>query len=753
MSTAIDRLASAVAGRYTVREEIGRGGMAVVYLAEDLKHRRKVALKVLRPELAADIGPDRFLREIELAAALTHPHILPLHDSGEADGVLYYVMPYVEGESLRSRLNREKQLPVDEALQIAREVADALDYAHSQGVVHRDIKPENILLSRGHALVVDFGIGKALHAAGAEQLTQTGVSIGTPAYMSPEQAAGQQDLDGRSDLYALGCVLYEMLAGEPLFSGPTAQAIIAKHMSESVTSVLSRRSTVPANVDDALGRVLAKAPADRFTTGARFAEALAAPAASAGRHPAPEPSPVSGAPEKSIAVLPFANISADPENEYFSDGITEEIINALAQLPGLHVAARTSAFSFKGENIDLRTVGEKLNVSTVLEGSVRKAGNRVRITAQLINAVDGYHLWSERYDRELDDIFAIQDEIASTIADHLKVTLAGGSDQALVKPPTDNLEAYELYLKGRFHLYQRVGVSFQNALECLERAVALDPDYAQAHAGMAETYATLGFYGLRRPNEVMPNAKEEAMRALALDDNLGVAHHALAMVKLLHEWDWAGATRELKRALELDPGNAVIRSQYAFFILQGLEGRHEQAIAEGRLALESDPLYPKAVVSLIMTVAGEHEEGIRLAQAAASNEPNSFMAYRCLGLACSWQGKHEEAAAALERAVELSGRHQWPVGELLAEYAAQGRWSEAKALMNELREWSEREYVYVQLAVGETLLGNMDAAFEALELAYAERDPTLVLAKHWPGFDPLRGDPRWDELLQRMDLK
>jgi serine/threonine-protein kinase len=720
-----------------------------------LKHHRQVAVKVLRPELAAVVGPERFLREIEIAANLNHPHILPLFDSGEADEFLYYVMPYVEGESLRSRLNREKQLPVDDALQIAREVADALDYAHSQDVVHRDIKPENILLSRGHALVVDFGIGKALHAAGADQLTQTGVSIGTPAYMSPEQAAGQQGLDGRSDLYALGCVLYEMLAGEPLFSGPTAQAIIAKHISESVTSVLSRRSTVPAKVDDALRRVLAKIPADRFTTGARFAEALVAPAAGSSSRPTSKPSPISGAAEKSIAVLPFVNISADSENEYFSDGITEEIINALAQLPGLHVAARTSAFSFKGENIDLRIVGEKLNVATVLEGSVRKAGNRVRITAQLIDAADGYHLWSERYDRELDDIFAIQDEIASTIADHLKVTLAGGSDQALVKPPTDNLEAYELYLKGRFHLYQRVGASFRHAIECLERAVALDPDYAQAHAGMAETYATLGFYGLRRPNEVMPKAKEEAMRALALDDNLGVAHHALALVKLLHEWDWAGATREFQRALELDPGNAVIRSQYALFIRQGLEGQHEQAIAEGRLALESDPLsaYPKAVVSLIMTVAGEHEEGIRLAQAAASNEPNSFMAYRGLGLACSWQGKHEEAAAALERAVELSDRHQWPVGELLAEYAAQGRWSEAKVLLDELRERSEREYVYVFLATGEALLGDMDTAFEALELAYAERDPTLVLAKYWPGFDLLRGDPRWDELLRRMELK
>jgi len=336
----------------------------------------------------------------------------------------------------------------------------------------------------------------------------------------------------------------------------------------------------------------------------------------------------------------------------------------------------------------------------------------------------------------------------------LKVTLAGVGDTTPVKQPTDNLEAYELYLQGRFHLYQRVGGSFQNSIECFERAVALDPAYAQPHAGMAESYAMLGLYGIRRPSEVMPKAKEEALRALALDETLG-AHQALAWVKLLHEWDWAGAKLEFQRALELDSGNAAMRSQYAFFILQMLEGRHEQAIEEGRLALESDPLsaYPKGVVSLIMTAAGEYEEAIRLAKTAASTEPNSFMAHRCLGLALSWQGKHEGATAALERALEVSGRHQWAVGELLQEYAAQGRWDEANLLKEELRERSEREYVQpAWSAVVEGMVGNMDAAFEALEVAYAERDPILVCAKYWPGFDSLRDDPRWDEFLRKMGL-
>jgi len=391
--------------------------MGIVYLAQDQKHHRQVAIKVLKSDVAAALGRERFLREIETAAGLSHPHILPLHDSGDADGLLYYVIPYVDGESLRERLDRDRQLTLDDALQIAREVADALGYAHSHNILHRDIKPANILLSAGHALVTDFGIARTITATGGGQLTEVGTPLGTPAYMSPEQVDGSQYIDGRADIYSLGCVLFEMLVGEPPFRGSTLTAIIANRLSSSTPSPRATRALVPEAIDAAVRKAMASLPADRFSKAAQFAEALGTAGASG-------PSPAA-APDRSIAVLPFTNQSSDPETEYFSDGIAEEIINALAQLPGLQVAARTSSFAFKGKGADIAEVGAKLKVATVLDGSVRKAGNRVRITAQLVSVSDGYHLWSERYDSELDDVFAIQDHIARAIAQRFEVMLAG----------------------------------------------------------------------------------------------------------------------------------------------------------------------------------------------------------------------------------------------------------------------------------------------------------------------------------------
>ncbi len=477
--------------------------MATVYLARDRKHGRPVAIKVLRGEIATALGPERFLREIEIAARLTHPHILPLHDSGQVDGFLYYVMPFVEGESLRGRLEREQQLPLEDALQITREVADALSFAHSRDVVHRDIKPENILFQAGHAVVSDFGIARAITAAASGTRTEAGIPIGTPGYMSPEQAAAELHLDGRSDVYSLGCVLYEMLAGGPPFTGPTPQAVLARHSLDPVPALRTVRQAVPLAVEQAVMKALEKMPADRFTTATEFADALRTPPA--GR-PAPAP-----AAAKSIAVLPFANLSPDPENEYFSDGITEEIINALGHLPGLHVAARTSSFAFKGKSTGIGEVGARLRVATVLEGSVRRAGSRVRITAQLVNVADGYHLWSERYDRELDDIFAIQDAIARTIAHRLELALAGPAGDLLVTPPTESLAAYQLYLKGRYFWNQR-GAGLAKALDCFQQALLLDERFALAHAGVADAYTQLAFYGFRPPREVMPRAKAAAQR-------------------------------------------------------------------------------------------------------------------------------------------------------------------------------------------------------------------------------------------------
>src|SRR6266480_3412157 len=372
--------------------------MATVFLAVDLKHQRSVAIKVLHPELATSLGVERFLREITTAAGLNHPHILALYDSGQAEDLLYYVMPYIEGETLRGRLQREGQLSIADTIRITSEIAEALGYAHGRGVVHRDIKPENIMFSAGRALVADFGIARALTVATLEPLTAAGAIVGTPAYMSPEQATGSGQLDGRSDIYSLACVVYEMLTGSVPFMGLTAQAVMARHSVDIAPPIRSVRPTVT----DALERAVLTA----LATAAQFAAALTAR----------EEATTASEGGESIAVLPFANLSGDPEFEYFSEGIAEEIINALTQLPGLHVAARTSSFAFRGPAIDLTEVGAKLKVATVLEGSVRKAGNRLRIGAQLVKVGDGYHLWSERYDREMPDVFAIQDEISKAIA-------------------------------------------------------------------------------------------------------------------------------------------------------------------------------------------------------------------------------------------------------------------------------------------------------------------------------------------------
>ena len=437
-----ERLRVALSDGYRLDRELGRGGMATVYLAEDLKHARRVAIKVLRPELIIS-GEEaaRFLREIRIAAHLSHPQIVPVHDSGERDGFLYFVMPYIGGESLRQRLVREGRLPVDEALGIARSVAAALDYAHRQNVVHRDIKPENILLHEGQAVVADFGIARAITVAAADDVTARGLAVGTPAYMSPEQAAAERELDGRSDLYSLACVVYEMLTGEPPFAGLNAQATLSRHLVATPPPLRSRRPVVPESVERAVLRALAKSPAERFGTTSEFATALtdtgAAPAARRGN-------------ERPVAVLPFVNASPDPDNEYLSDGITDELINALGNIPGLRVASRTSVFALKGRREDVRVLGSEVGASVILEGTVRRSDARVRITTQLTDVADGRLLWSERYDRRMDDIFELQDEIARTIVETLRATFLGDFRDPVARRYTDNLRAWQLYLKGRF---------------------------------------------------------------------------------------------------------------------------------------------------------------------------------------------------------------------------------------------------------------------------------------------------------------
>jgi serine/threonine-protein kinase len=507
--------------------------MATVYLAQDCKHDRVVALKVLHSDLAASLGPERFLREIKLAARLNHPHILPLFDSGQADSFLFYVMPYVEGESLRERLDREKQLPVDEAVHHAKSIASALDYAHRQKIVHRDIKPENVMIYEGEAMVMDFGIAKAVSSAANDTITQSGMMVGTPAYVSPEQAAGEQNLDGQSDQYSLACVLYEMLAGERPFNGANAAAVMTKRFTETAKPLRAVRGAVPDHVERAVVKAMATQATDRFATTALFAQALGSEILATPSDTATIPQAVVST-AKSIAVLPFANMSNDAENEYFTDGMAEELINALSKIQSLRVASRTSSFAFKGKNEDIGDIGRKLKVSTVLEGSVRKAGNKLRIAAQLINVADGYQLWSERFDRDMEDVFAIQDEISAAIFDALRVILSEGEKKAIERDRPVNLQAYEYYLRGRQFIHQWSRSGLEYARQMFRRAIEIDPDYALAHAGLADSCSLLYMNcDAREQNLTQGNAASR--RALELGPDLAEAHlssglaHSLSM--------------------------------------------------------------------------------------------------------------------------------------------------------------------------------------------------------------------------------
>jgi serine/threonine-protein kinase len=748
----LDRLASALAGRYRIERTLGRGGMATVFLAEDLKHHRRVALKVLDPEVGAAIGPERFLREIETVARLTHPHILPLFDSGAADGLLFYAMPYVEGESLRDRLTRERQLPVDDALRIAREVADALDYAHRREVVHRDIKPENILLEEQHAMVADFGVARAIAAAGGEKLTTPGLVIGTPAYMSPEQVGGSSSLDGRSDEYSLGCVLYEMLAGQPPFTGPTAESLAHQHLNLAPRPITELRPAAPPAVDRALIRALAKTPADRFRTAAEFAAALAA-GGEGGEMPAPV---VAGA--ASIAVLPFLNMSGDPENEYFSDGLTEDIIDALAQVPGLKVTARTSSFSFRGKEADVREIGARLNVEHLLEGSVRRAGNRIRVTAQLVKASDGYHLWSQRFDREMTDVFAIQDEISQAIVEKLRVRLAG--DRRLVKRYTENLAAYDLCLKARYHLLKMTREGREAGRKYCEQAIALDPNYALAYVVLAESNFWSAFWGSTDPREAFARAKSAALEALRLDDTIADAHSALGTVLGSGEFDWHGAEREFCRALELSPSSAVVRYDYAWcyamWFLYPL-GRVEQALTEMRRALELDPLDPfyNSLLGHLLHATRRVEAAIVQLKHAIDLDPTFFFPYWFLSIVYVLNGRLDEALAAAEKANELSGADALTMGALGSICGRAGRTAEARQVLEELT--ARRRLTYVPasaLAFLHAGLGDQDEARKWIARGIEERDPIVVTAlKSAPTYDVTRSHAAYPALLRKMNLE
>jgi serine/threonine-protein kinase len=736
----IQRLQAALADRYVIERELGRGGAATVYLADDLKHDRKVALKVLRPELAAALGPGRFAREVAIAARLSHPNILALHDSGEAGGFLFYVMPHVQGESLRHRLRREAQLPIEEAIRVTRQVASALAHAHAQQVIHRDIKPENILLYEGVAMVADFGIALTVNSSPSDRLTETGFLIGTPEYMSPEQAAGERALDARSDVYSLACVLHEMLAGAPPFTGPSTAAVIARHMIDPVPAVRRLRGDAPAALEAALAKALAKAPEERFPSAAAFAAALVAPVAAKGAAP-------------SVAVLPFRNLSPDPENEYFADGITEDVIAHLSKIRALKVISRTSVMRFKNQEQSLREIGALLEATTILEGSVRRAGDRVRIVAQLIDVATDQHLWAETYDRQLTDIFAIQTDVALQIAAALKAELDPNEQTRIRRAPTSDLGAYQLYLQGRHCLLRDTEEEILKAINYFEQAITRDPAYALAYVGIARAYGELGRVGAGavNPDVAYRKARVAVAKALELDAGLGEAHSMLGFLRFMSDFDWIGAEQEFKRALELDPGSADTCDLYAQ-LCSALE-RYDETLSLQERARELDPLSQRTDITTTLLRCGRYEEALRAAEGGVEFDPHFARSQATLGWACLKLGMNERGVAALRKAVALAPEGTLFQAQLGQALASAGNVAEARSILQQLEELSWNRYVSpVHLAYVQTGLGELDAAIDSLEQAFEQRAGGMYGIKGSFLFLPLRGHPRFTALLKRMNL-
>jgi serine/threonine-protein kinase len=758
--------------------------MATVYLANDLRHDRSVALKVLRPELSQALGTDRFLREIRLCARLQHPHILGIHDSGDSGGQLWFTMPFVEGETLRSRLTREKQLPLGDAIRITREVADALAYAHQHGVIHRDIKPENILLSGNHALVADFGIARALSGGADERLTETGITLGTPHYMSPEQAAGERELDARTDVYSLGSVLYEMLAGEPPFTGPSPQAVLAKRLSEPAPHVRTTRE-VPVAIDRAISRALARAPVDRFATATEFADALrvgqaegAPPTipvirtghryqrlsigvlvaglllAVAGYLAMGRARPETAAPTASAAVLPFVDLSPQKDQEYFSDGLTEELITSLSQVPGLRVAARTSSFQFKGRSPDVHEVGRKLDVGAVLEGSVRKSGNRLRISTQLISVKDGYQLWSDSYDRDLADVFAVQEDIARSIVAALRVRLAPRPDSALATRPTGDLQAYDLYLKGRFAWNQRTGPALREAVRYLEQAVARDSTFPRAWAGLADAYILVVPYGGGGSlADTWRKAQAAAHKALALDSTSAEAHTSLGYGNMIYAWDWPAAEESFRRAIAADPNYPTGHHWYGDFLAG--RGRLDESLREMRRAHELDPLSRQIGVEFgwVYYLMRRNEAAAEQIRRTLALDQNYAQAHFRLGLVQIQQHQYTEAIASLRHALELGGFYPHVSAGLAFAYAMSGDRAAAMRVVKELRRRSATEFVPpFAIAVAYGGLGDATRGMEWLNRGIDQRDIFIPENFFDPLLDPLRRDPRFARVRTRMGL-
>jgi serine/threonine-protein kinase len=745
------------AGRYEIIEELGKGGMGKVYRVLDKKLNEDVALKFIRVDIGSDKKTlERFSNELKIARKIVHKNVGRMYHLSEEKGTYYVTMEYVPGEDLRSMIRMSRQMAVGTAIYVAKQICDGLAEAHKMGIFHRDLKPGNIMIDKeGNARIMDFGIACSVQTKG---ITGTGIIIGTPDYMSPEQAEAK-DVDGRSDIYSLGVILYEMVTGRLPFEGKTPLSIIMQHKAERPKDPRELNAQVPQSLSRVILKCLEKEPAWRYQTAEELKQELGeieSAVTSIGPvfgPPQPQPEKITSEKRYYIAVLPFADFSPQRDQEYFCDGLAEEIINALTKIKELKVVARTSVFSFKGKDIDVRELGRQLGVATVLEGSVRKAADRIRVTAELVDVADGYHLWSERYDRNIEDIFAIQDEITLAIVDSLKINLIGEEKNLLVKHHTQDAEAFNLYLQGRHFWFQRTIDGIQKGMQCFRKAIEKDPNYALAYSGIADCYSNLGFYFLA-PQEAFPKALAAAQRAIELDESLAEGHASRAFIKEIYEWDWHGAEQEYKRAIELNPEYANAHHWYALYL--GAMDRWVESMAEAKKAVDLEPLSSqfRLVFGVTLNQTRLYDQAVQEFKNIIQNDPAFFPPHFFLGW---WtypeMGKFEEAVIEAQKAIELTRGSSIARASLGYAYAMAGKVEEAKRVLGELREISKKAYVSpVAVAVVYARLGENDRAFEFLEKAYEVRDHWMQYLKVLRMFDPLHEDPRYKALLAKLKL-
>jgi serine/threonine-protein kinase len=799
MTEVRDQLQSALGAAYTIERELGGGGMSRVFVAIEQALGRRVVVKILAPELAAGISAERFKREIQLAAQLQHPQIVPVLAAGEAGGMPFYTMPFVEGESLRTRLRRSGALSLRDAVRILSDVAKALEYAHERGIVHRDIKPDNVLIARSSAAVTDFGIAKALAAsktqgpspASGGTLTLIGTSLGTPTYMAPEQAAGDPNTDHRADIYALGCMAYELLAGQPPFHGLSPHQLFAAHIAERPVPLTNHQPNVPASLAALVMRCLEKDPAARPQTADEVLEGLesvgtasgataTAPVAARGTGARPRPRSIALAlaaavlaaagiawavrgggvrgssardNAKSIAVLPLANVGGDTASEYFAEGMTDELATALGKVSGLRVASRTAAYSFKGKSATPDEIGRTLHVSAFLEGSVRRAGRRLRLSARLMNVSDGLTLWGETYEREVDDVFQVQDDIARAIVGALQIQLGAGTVGGAKSRGTRNLEAYDLYLRGRYFVNKRGEASLRDAIQLFGQAVEKDRDFARAHAGLGDAYGLLSLWSNTPIDSTAPLALRAIDRAIAIDSTLAEAHASRGSVLQLL-WRWDEAKQSLRRAIALDPEYSTAHQWLGEALV--IQGRVAESADALRRSVELDPVSPIkwASYSFVLALSGRHDEA-RAAHERSTQLDSALVLTRYFS---AWNALSAgRGAEALKEAkiIEPLGDRYPPVFGLLGYcHALNGDRSAAQALRSRLEETARTRRGYAAAAGMVHLgLGDKANALTWLERSAREHEAffgsTSLTASV---FDPLRGEPRFAALVRTVNL-